>query len=182
MSQGKRIEVDVSKVRMAIQSGIPLTITTYTLPHEMECYMADVLKVFLTEVRQDHMVESLSYCLKELVNNAKKANTKRVYFKEKGLDITNKSDYKKGMTQFKEDTLSNIEHYLEKQKEEGLYVKVIMQTRNNKVKVEIRNNVELTASSTKESTTRLPGRSSTNPWRRDLPSFLMTLRERVSDL
>ena len=145
MSQGKRIEVDVSKVRMAIQSGIPLTITTYTLPHEMECYMADVLKVFLTEVRQDHMVESLSYCLKELVNNAKKANTKRVYFKEKGLDITNKSDYKKGMAQFKEDTLSNIEHYLEKQKEEGLYVKVIMQTRNNKVKVEIRNNVELTA-------------------------------------
>ena len=144
MAQAKRIEVDVSKVRMAIQAGIPLTITTYTLPHEMECYMADVLKVFLTEVRQDHMVESLSYCLKELVNNAKKANTKRVYFKEKGLDIKNKSDYKKGMEQFKEETLSNINHYLEMQKEEGLYIRVIMQTRNNRVKVEIRNNAELT--------------------------------------
>ncbi len=144
MAQAERIEVDVSKIRMAIQSGIPLTITTYTLPHEMEDYMADVLKVFLTEVRQDQMVESLSYCLKELVNNAKKANTKRIYFEEKGLDINKKSDYVEGMKRFKQETLADINHYLQIQKERGLFIKVIMQTRNNKVRVEVRNKAELT--------------------------------------
>lgn len=144
MAQAENIEVDVSKVRKAIQSGVPLTITTYTLPHEMEDYMADVMKVFLTEVRQDQMVESLCYCLKELVNNAKKANTKRIYFEEKGLDINIKSDYDKGMKSFKEETLANINHYLEIQKERGLYIKVVMQTRNNKVRVEVRNKAELT--------------------------------------
>ena len=97
MAQKKQIEVDVAKIRMAIQSGIPLTITTYTLPHEMEEYMGDVLKVFLTEVNQIQMVEGLSYCLKELANNAKKANTKRIYFEDHNLDINNKADYIKGM-------------------------------------------------------------------------------------
>jgi len=144
MAQAEKIEVDVSKVRMAIQSGIPLTITTYTLPHEMEDYMADVLKVFLTEVRQDQMVENLSYCLKELVNNAKKANTKRVYFEEKGLDINKKADYVEGMRNFKQDTIANIDHYLQIQKDRGIYIKMILQTRNNKVRVEVRNKSELT--------------------------------------
>ncbi|HBB42765.1 MAG TPA: hypothetical protein DCZ74_04545 [Treponema sp.] len=143
MADAKRIEVDIAKVREAIQSGIPLTITTYTLPHEMEDYMADVLKVFLTEVKQDQMVESLSYCLKELVNNGKKANTKRIYFEEKGLDITKKADYDEGMKTFKMDTITNINYYLEKQKSKGLYIKTIMQTRNNKIKIEVRNKAEL---------------------------------------
>lgn len=144
MAQAERIEVDISKVRKAIQSGIPLTITTYTLPHEMEDYIADVLKVFLMEVRQNQMVEGLSYCLKELVNNAKKANTKRVYFEEKGLDINKKADYDAGMKNFKEETVSNINHYLQIQKDRGLFIKVVMQARNNKVRVEVRNKVELT--------------------------------------
>ncbi|MBR6079865.1 MAG: HDOD domain-containing protein [Treponema sp.] len=144
MAQAERIEVDVSKIRKAIQSGIPLTITTYTLPHEMEDYIADVLKVFLTEVRQDQMVESLSYCLKELVNNAKKANTKRIYFEEKGLDINKRSDYVKGMQTFKQDTIDDIDHYLQAQKDRGLYIKTIMQTRNNKIRVEVRNKAVLT--------------------------------------
>lgn len=144
MAQKKQIEVDVAKIRMAIQSGIPLTITTYTLPHEMEEYMGEVLKVFLTEVNQIQMVESLSYCLKELANNAKKANTKRIYFEDHNLDINNKADYVQGMEHFKEDTLNNIDYYLQKQKDHGLYIRVIMQTRNNRVKIEVRNKAELT--------------------------------------
>ncbi|WP_242457250.1 hypothetical protein [Treponema zioleckii] len=70
---------------MAIRAGIPLSITTYTLPHEMEMYMEDVLTAFLQEMEQPQMIEYLKYCLNELITNAKKANTKRIYFKEKKL-------------------------------------------------------------------------------------------------
>lgn len=140
----KKMSVDASKIKMAIRSGIPLSITTYTLPHEMEVYMGDVLTAFLTELNQQHMIQYLSYCLNELITNAKKANTKRVYFKEKGLDITNEADYAEGMKNFKEDTLNNIKYYLQKQKEAGLYVKLLLQMRNNKIKVEVRNNSALT--------------------------------------
>ena len=154
MAQAERIEVDVTKVRKAIQSGIPLTITTYTLPHEMEDYMADVLKVFLTEVRQDQMVESLSYCLKELVNNAKKANTKRIYFEEKGLDINNRSDYLRGMKNFKQETIENIDHYLQIQKERGLYVRLSCRPGTTKSVLKCAIRPSLLIMNTRGSTTR----------------------------
>ena len=108
----EKVQVDVEKIRMSIESGIPLTISTYTLPHEMELYIEEVLRVFLNELNQSQMFDYLSYCLEELINNAKKANTKRVYFEEKGLDIQNPSDYERGMKSFKNDTISNINHYL----------------------------------------------------------------------
>ncbi len=144
MAQTEKIKVDEEKIKMAIQNGIPLTITTYTLPREMEQYITDVLKCFLTQLNQKQMFESLSYCIKELANNSKKANTKRIYFMEKGLNINDRGDYGIGMRTFKQDTLSNIDYYLEQQRKKGLYIKVSFQTRNNKIKIDVRNKAELT--------------------------------------
>lgn len=143
-TQGKRVEVDRKKVRTAINAGIPLSLTTYTLPHEMEVYMNDILRVFLEELDQTQMIEYLSYCLSELITNSKKANTKRVYFKQKKLDITNQADYELGMKTFKSDTLDDINYYLSLQKKAGLYVRLILQFRNGKIKIEVRNNSDLT--------------------------------------
>lgn len=140
----KKIILDLSKVKMAIRAGIPLSITTYTLPHEMELYMDSVLKAFLEELNQNQMVIYLTYCLNELVTNSKKANTKRIFFREKHLDITNPEQYAEGMKTFKTETLGNIKYYLALQKQAGLYVKLILQARNNKIKIEVRNNSELT--------------------------------------
>ncbi|MCK9169675.1 MAG: HDOD domain-containing protein [Treponema sp.] len=140
----QKMPVDLDKIRMAIRSGIPLSITTYTLPHEMEIYMSDVLTAFLTELNQQQMIQYLNYCLNELITNAKKANTKRIYFKEKELDITNESEYNTGMKTFKEDMLNNINYYMQLQKKAGLYVKLMLQMRNNKIKIEVRNNSALT--------------------------------------
>ena len=144
MAEKKKAQIDISKIKMAIQAGIPLTITTYTLPKQMQDYMEEVLTSFLVELNQQHMIEYLKYCLNELVTNAKKANTKRVYFEEQGLDITNEDDYKKGMEGCKQATLNNINHYLKLQKDKGLYIKLIIQAKNNKIKLDVRNNVELT--------------------------------------
>lgn len=140
----QKIELDIKKIQQAIRAGIPLSITTYTLPHEMAEYMENILALFLNELNQNSMNEYLKYCLNELTTNSKKANTKRIYFKEKGLDIHNDEQYEEGMKDFKEDTLTNIKHYMTLQKNAGLYVKFILQTRNNKIKLEVRNNSEMT--------------------------------------
>ncbi len=137
-------QLDLSKIKMAIRAGIPISITTYTLPHEMLEYMEMVLAAFLEELNQSSMNEYLRYCLNELVTNSKKANTKRIYFKEKGLNIFDDKDYELGMKHFKEDTLGNIKHYMALQRAKGLYIKLILQTRNNKIKMEVRNNSEMT--------------------------------------
>lgn len=144
MSQ--ELVVDVPRIKKAAHNAIPLTVTSYTLPHEMELYVAEVLEVFLLELGQARLKDYLVYCLRELAVNAKKANTKRVYFEARGLDLSNADDYEEGMKSFKDDTLDNIQVYLQKLKEKGLYVKIIFHAQNSNIKIEVRNNVEITKS------------------------------------
>jgi hypothetical protein len=102
MAAAQELIVDESKIIKAIRSGIPLTITTFTLPHEIEIYIEQVITVFLRQVDQEKLKDYVVYCVQELAVNAKKANTKRVYFMERGLDLSSPADYKEGMTDFKE--------------------------------------------------------------------------------
>lgn len=139
-----QLKIDNAKIKKAIQLQLPVEITTYTLPRNMEIYIRKILETFLQECHQEHMFEYLNFCLGELLTNSKKANTKRVYFKEKNLDINNPADYEKGMETFKDDTLTNIEHYLELQKKAGLYIKLRLQIKGEQIKVEIKNNSKIT--------------------------------------
>ena len=132
------------KIRVAIQKSVPVTVTTYKLNHETELYLEEILGVFLRELGQESLVDRLAYCLKELAVNAKKANTKRVYFEEKGLSLESKEDYSEGMKTFKNDTMDRIEHYLEIQKQKGLYIKISFHTFSSNFRISIRNNVQIT--------------------------------------
>ena len=137
-------EVDLAQIKRAAHNAIPLSFKTYTLPHETEVFLDKILESFLAELGQVKLKEPLSYCLRELAVNAKKANTKRVYFQEKGLDLNNDKDYESGMKTFKQDTFDNIQFYLQKQKELGLYIRVVFQTQGKTLKITVRNNVEIT--------------------------------------
>jgi len=140
MTFAPELIVDEEKIRKAIQSGLPLTITTYTLPKEIEVYIERIIDAFLRQMDQLQLKDYILYCVQELVTNAKKANTKRVYFMERGLDINDDDDYKTGMEKFKEETLGNIAHYLQLQKQKELYIKLILQVKKNTINIEIRNN------------------------------------------
>ena len=144
MSAAPVLVVDEVKIKKAIQSGLPLTITTYTLPHEMEVYIEQILTAFLKLTAQEKIKDYIVYIVQELTGNAKKANTKRVFFMEQGLDLTDPEDYKYGMTAFKQTTLSNIAHYLQLQKQKGLYIKLILQVKKNIINIEVRNNAAVT--------------------------------------
>jgi putative nucleotidyltransferase with HDIG domain len=137
-------QVDAQKVLQAARNAIPLTVKSYTLPHETEIHLEEILGIFLKEMGQEKLKDPLAYCLRELAVNAKKANTKRVYFKEKGLELGNEAQYEQGMAEFKQTTLDNINHYLELQKEEGLYVKVIFHYKGKVLNLFIVNNTEIT--------------------------------------
>jgi putative nucleotidyltransferase with HDIG domain len=144
MTPAPRLVVDEEKIKKAIQSGLPLTITTYTLPKEIEAYIEQIIETFLKQMNQLKLKDYIVYCVQELATNAKKANTKRVYFMERGLNINNQKDYAEGMVKFKEETLANIPHYLQLQKEKGLHIKVVLQVKRNTINIEIHNNVRAT--------------------------------------
>ena len=145
MDNNAGISVDRSKIEQAVQMCIPISINTYTLPKETETYIVEVAKVFLEMVHQTDIQDYIIYCLNELTTNAKKANTKRVYFKEKGFDIYDQKSYDEGILNFKQESLGNIDYYLQQQKKEGLYIKVIMQVKKGFITFEVRNNVGMVA-------------------------------------
>jgi HD-like signal output (HDOD) protein len=138
------MNIDKNKVVHAARNGIPLVIKTHTLPSQTEADLEEILHVYLEELGQAGLKDHLAYCLKELTVNAKKANTKRVYFLEKGLKLDSPGDYEKGMRTFKKETLDNIQHYLELQEQKDLYIKVTYLIRNNVLYMSVRNNVPIT--------------------------------------
>ena len=140
----EQLSFDKKRIGVSVSLQLPIEMTSYTLPKNMEVYIRNVMEMFLEECHQEHLKEYLNFCLSELLTNAKKANTKRVYFKEKGLDINDPVDYEKGMENFKMDTLTNIDHYLELQKKAGLYIKLALRLQSDKIYIEIKNNSRLT--------------------------------------
>ncbi|MBN2353807.1 MAG: HDOD domain-containing protein [Spirochaetales bacterium] len=138
------MEVDVEKIKQSIQASVPLTVKLFSIPHDIELYLERLLESFLVELGQEKLKDRLAYCMREIAFNAQKANTKRVYFKEKSLDINNKDDYESGMAHFKDETLENIHYYLQKQKEHGYYIKIVLQKRGGNFDIIVKNNVEIT--------------------------------------
>jgi putative nucleotidyltransferase with HDIG domain len=138
------MKLDKNTIVHAARSAAPLTIKTYTLPHDTEEELEGILDVFLKEMGQEALKDPLFYCLRELAVNAKKANTKRIYFKLKELDLNDESQYQSGMSAFKRDTLDNIDFFLQKQKEAGLYIKIIFHNQGDVFNMYICNNSEMT--------------------------------------
>lgn len=132
------------KVREAVKTGRMLTLTTHAYFSDERDYIDVILNLFLKAAGKVDLMDRLAYCIHELANNAKKANTKRVYFQENGLDIHDESHYWIGMRNFRKDTVENIQHYLEKLKESDLYIKVQFKLNEEKLMVAVRNNVRLT--------------------------------------
>jgi len=144
MKEEQKLTVNKQKLLQAINMGVPITITSYTLPRATEAFMMDVTSTFLQLLHREDIVDCITYCLKELTTNAKKANTKRIYFTEKKLNLFKQSDYEEGMRNFKEDTLNDQAHYLRLQKEARLYVKVTLYASDSMIEIKVQNNSQMT--------------------------------------
>jgi len=136
----QKVVVDETKIKKAILSGVPFTLTTFTLPREAEAYIEEIVSIFLKYAGKEDLKDYIVYGVLELASNAKKANTKRVYFAENGLDISKNYDYSLGMENFKENTLANITHFVQLQEKNGLYIRLVLQLKGELIQIEIRNN------------------------------------------
>lgn len=109
--------INNEKIKQSIETQSPIELIVDGLPRSVDEYNL-VLTKFLEACNQQKIEDNLVYCLGELLSNADKANLKRLYFKEKGLDINNSDDYKLGMKTFLE--ASNIK-YKNRKMEINLY-------------------------------------------------------------
>jgi len=131
------------QILTAQESQRPLVITTHTFLPNAQGYVDRLLKLFLDELGVPSLFEPLSFCVRELAVNAKKANTKRLYFEVRNLDPRSPSDYHRGMLGFKRDTLDDQDQYLRLLKDRGFTVKIEFLKWQDTCSVAVRNSVEV---------------------------------------
>lgn len=136
-------EEDISLIKEAVANRKPIEFYCYTLTPDQKIRFQNILKMFLEECGQDHLVNCLSYCLLELLDNASKANAKRIFFQENKLDINNKEDYENGMKTFRKTITDDTHHYMAGLKEGYLQVYLRLSA-NDFITLKVLNNTKIT--------------------------------------
>jgi len=131
------------EIENVLKEGKPITYKDFKVPRENEEYYVSILEKILKHLGKEKVSEHLGYCLRELIGNAKKANTKRVFFLDQQLDITNDTHYEIGMKEFKRKTLDNLDFYLDLQEKYKLFVQVYFHVKDSFFNIIVSNNCPL---------------------------------------
>ena len=138
-------DADIESIKVAVKSRQPVDFFCYTLTPDQKERFQDILNIFLAECDQAYLFNYLSYCLFELLDNASKANAKRIYFKEHNLDINNENDYQSGMKDFKNTLDENTLHYQAELKAGKLEVHLLLSA-DDVISITVTNNTKITDS------------------------------------
>lgn len=146
MARGKTSFKETEKnLRAAIERGKVIRLISYAMSVNFEKTMDLVIRCILEKYEKPDLQSIVYTSTKELALNGTKANNKRIFFEEHGLDIHSDSDYKKGIQLYKEvmreeETL----RYGNKARQRGLYVKISFIHSSDVLKIEVMNNAEMT--------------------------------------
>ena len=110
---------------------------------ESDIFLSHVLRTILDELKQENLFVHLEYVINELTMNASKANSKRLYFNTKGLDINNPADYEKGMKNFKKDVFLDFKKFESEHIDNNSFTNINFKTDKNALSIRIINNSPL---------------------------------------
>lgn len=91
---------------------------------DTDLFFSGVISSLLELTNHETMHSGLEYAINELTANSSKANLKRLYFGEKGINHQDNSQYDSAMETFKRDVFEDFAPYEEKLKDSGAFVSV----------------------------------------------------------
>lgn len=138
---------------------------------EMLGVLISHVNALLKELNRRDFAEPFRYVINEMINNAEKANLKRLYFKKKGLNISDPVDYLEGMKAFSIEEHESIEALKDKLGESGFYTKFTVQVKNGIFSIATVNN----SLPTKEEMDRIRARVELSAKLRDLADAYMSI-------
>ena len=74
--------LDIRKVIDSIQRYEPVGLTAYKVPGSSIEGIGKILELYLRKIQLQEYHFQIYYAVRELIENAKKANLKRIYFRE----------------------------------------------------------------------------------------------------
>ncbi len=134
----------MNSVQFAIKESKRLTFSFFKYKENERNFIETTLEKYLEDIGQISIANQISYCLHEQASNACKANSKRVYFNEKTINISNPADYQEGIKGFKDAIVNKQEHYFNLRRSENLYIKFQIKRDTQNLYISIINNVGLT--------------------------------------
>ncbi len=143
VQEDKVTEEDIRCIREAVAKRQPVDFYCYTLTLEQKQRFQNLLNVFLEACNESFLFNCLSYCLFELLDNASKANAKRIFFREQHLNINDQSDYENGMRNFKENLSDNTKHYKD-ELEAGMLQVHLELSADDGISLSVSNNTKIT--------------------------------------
>ncbi len=137
-------KINIVDIQRAVHNSIPLVFRLTSLPPESFPLIDRILELYLAEFGQEKLLEPLSYCVKELISNAQKANAKRIYFEEHGLQISSREDYELGMQSFISEMSANLAHFIQQLRERHLAIDVVFHATGDSFTISVSNSTALT--------------------------------------
>lgn len=131
-------------IGVTVQNGRYLTLKTHRMTGTVEKHIQHAVESILDKNEQPGLVTTLYTILKELVINGCKANQKRIFFDERGLDIDNAADYEKGIDDYTESFSEAMAlEYGMKARDKGYYVLIDFQFDPSGLTLEVVNNTAI---------------------------------------
>lgn len=131
-------------IEVAIESNKQINLISYALSEDMEKKLETVIEKILERFNRLDLKSTIYTCVKELAINGTKANIKKIYFDEIGIDANDPEEYNRGITLFKQHFSEQwLYEYGKKAKDHGYFVKIKFFYDDYGMRVEVSNNVAI---------------------------------------
>ncbi len=102
-----------------------------------------ILNIFFKEIGKEFIFEYINYMYREIINNAIKANIKRLYFDKNKIDINNEKSYSDGMARFKTNYINNYSSFQDTLEQSAFYVKTTFKLNEDSFTINVENNTPI---------------------------------------
>jgi len=134
------IQEKTSELSSKLQEGEPIRLTFHYHTRVITKFINSVIMKLLADMDMPYLHGPVENILREMIVNAVKANSKRVYFKKKHMNISNNEDYIAGMEDFKTFIIDQQDAIASDLKSSGYKVEVILKQNDDGIRVMVRNN------------------------------------------
>ncbi len=129
---------------VALISGDEFYIQFQRFSSEVEAQIIKIIHRYLEQYDLLFHKDTIISIIKELINNAIKANLKRLYFESCDLNINDVKNYRAGMETFKDDVFQAGHEDLISSLDGSKYiVRVTFSSKNNKININVINNIPM---------------------------------------
>lgn len=138
------ITIDNKKYAEKILSGEEVTFSFRFIDERSLILINTLILRILSAQGNIFLLETLITIIREIVFNAFKANLKRIYFDNSGIDINDSSKYLQIMQNFKEDYLYNLEEIeSEVTTNQNYYIQITFEQKDGILEISVFNNVKI---------------------------------------